>query len=65
MKVDETGIICIDATNLGGEDLYLYPRTFIGVLKDAYEEPRIDIVDVTTEEVVVLEHGPSASLLRS
>ena len=61
-KVDETGIICIDATNLGGEDLYLYPRTVIGVLKDAYEEPRRDIVDVTTEEVVVLEHGPSACL---
>ena len=62
VKVDATGIICIDATNLGGEDLYLYPRTVIGVLKDAYEEPRIDIVDVTTEEVVVLEHGTSALL---
>ncbi len=34
----------------------------MGVLKDAYEEPRIDIVDVTTEEVVVLEQGSSACL---
>ena len=62
VKVVETWIICIDATNLGGEHLYLYPRTVIGVLKDAYEEPRRDIVDVTTEEVVVLEHGQSAYL---
>ena len=44
MKVDETGVICIDATTIGGEDLYLLPRTVMGVMKDAYEEPGIDLV---------------------
>jgi hypothetical protein len=40
-------------THLSDEDIYLQPRTAVSVLKDAYEEPRVDIVNVTAEEVLV------------
>ena len=53
VTVDDTGIISIEATNLSDEDIYLQPRTAVSVLKDAYEEPRVDIVSVTAEEVLV------------
>ena len=52
VTVDDTGIISIEATNLSDEDIYLQPRTAVGVLRDAYEEPRVDIVNVTAEDTV-------------
>ena len=62
VRVDDTGIISIEATNLSDEDIYLQPRTAVGVLRDAYEEPRVDIVNVTAEEVLVTKQVRVSSM---
>ena len=63
VTMDDTGNICIEATNLSNEDLYMQLRTAVSVLKDAYEEPRVDIVDGTAEEVLVIGKGQDLSEL--
>ena len=62
VTVDDTGIISIEATNLSDEDIYLQPRTAVSVLKEAYEEPRVDIVNVTAEEVLVTKQVRVSSM---
>ena len=62
VTVDDTGIISIEATNLSDEDIYLQPRTAVSVLKEAYEEPRVDIVNVTAEAVLVTKQVRVSSM---
>ena len=58
VTVDDTGVICIEVTNLSVEDLYLQSRT-----ADSYEVPRVNIVDVMAEEVLVVGQGKDQSRL--
>ena len=61
VRVDEKGLIPLEVTNFGNQDIYLQAHTAIAILQTASAEPTVDIINVSSEEVVILPKNAAAA----
>lgn len=56
-NVSNEGIVPLQMTNYGNSDIYVQPRTPVGMLERASVAPSVTVTQVSVDEVIVAEDG--------